>query len=766
MQVKKFNQDWYYWKEQNSFALVWDIPEYAKIVQLPHDAMLEQAAYAESQNGGNTGYHDGAIYNYVKKLVVHENQKSEQFILKFEGIYMNAAVYVNGQLAGKNPFGYSTFYVTLNDYLKYGTENEIRVQARNGAMTNSRWYSGGGIYRDVYLLTSGSLFIEPTSIHIKTEQATKELASLSIKTKVINKENYYQDVQLITTVKTKSGEVVASTTDLFNLLSNDTRTFSQRLTVIHPELWSAETPTLYKCISQLYSNNQLIDEEVTTFGIRTLTLDSYHGLQVNHIPVKLRGACVHHDSGLLGAATYKETHLRQIAKLKAAGFNAIRMSHQPMAPAMLEACDELGMYVMDETFDMWNHCKSDYDYGLYFNEWWEKDVESMVLKDYNHPSVLLYSVGNEIPEIATNQGNKVCYELVEKIRSLDHTRYILASINGMFAVGDQLGEIIQDILPTQSADEETLDGNVNDFMTVMDTHLDEIVTHEIVGQALERVSGLLDITGYNYMTARYELDAKEHANRILVGSETYPPEIARNWEIIKKLPTVIGDFTWTGWDYLGEAGVGVPAYKWGEGGFGAAFPCQLAYVGDLDITGFRRPMSYYREIVFGLRTAPYLAIQNPYQPKEKLIKTPWIMSDTMSSWNWELPRGTLINVEVYAPGERIELWLNDTCVAQENMPEGSYRQIISIPYEPGKLCAYNYQGTKLLGQTELLTTGKATRIQLTPELMYSQELIYIEVCLVDEAGLIVMNDDCDIVATITGSADLLAFGSGESQTSD
>ncbi|MDD7177630.1 MAG: glycoside hydrolase family 2 TIM barrel-domain containing protein [Lachnospiraceae bacterium] len=369
---------------------------------------------------------------------------------------------------------------------------------------------------------------------------------------------------------------------------------------------------MYRICSKLYENNELLDENMETFGIRTLSVDPKHGFCVNGKTVKLRGSCIHHDSGILGAATFYDAEYRRVRMLKEAGFNAIRMAHHPAASALLRACDELGMYVMDEAFDMWQRCKSDHDYGLFFDECWEKDVEAMVRKDFNHPCVVMYSIGNEIPEIGTDHGAKMCHDISEKIKESDPTRYTLASINGIFAASDVIQGIVAELLNEQEAAGE-ISGDVNNFMAVMDANTDKIVVHNEITKRLDKACAYTDIAGYNYMTARYELDGRIRPNRVIVGSETYPPAIAKNWELVESLDHVIGDFTWTGWDYLREAGIGVPAYQFGEGGFSAVYPCMLAYCGDIDITGHRRPASYYREIVFGLRQTPYIAVQNPYQ---------------------------------------------------------------------------------------------------------------------------------------------------------
>lgn len=767
MKITKWNENWKFWVNKESFALKWEVPENAKSVDLPHDAMIEKKADPNSLNGGNTGFRDGDIYAYAKVLYAPESWKNQTIMLKFEGVYMNALVYVNGQLAAKNPFGYTTFYAVLNDFLRYGEENEIRVEARTGAMTNSRWYSGAGIYRDVYLLEADLTYVVPEGVQIRTENADEAYGVLEISTELKNRRTIPQELVLETVIEDESGKKAASEQSAAVLFDQEMRKIQQRILVENPTLWSEKTPTLYTCVTKVYAKEKgelhLLDENRERFGIRTLQADAKRGLRVNGETVKLRGACIHHDSGLLGAATYEGAQYRQIKCLKDAGFNAVRMAHHPMAPAMLRACDELGMYVMDETFDMWNRCKSNYDYGLYFEEWWEKDVTAMVRKDFNHPSVLLYSVGNEIPEIGSDHGAQICHNLCTKIKELDPTRFTLAAINGVFAVGDQLGKVMKDVAAGLSESGES-SGNVNDFMTLMDDHMDEIVVHDVISENLEKACASTDIAGYNYMTARYEMDGEKYPNRIIVGSETYPPEIARNWNLVEKLPHVIGDFTWTGWDYIGEAGVGIPAYQWGEGGFGAAYPAQLAYPCDIDLTGFRRPASYFREIVFGLRKEPYIVAQDPHRYGQFLIKTPWVISDATANWTWEDCIGKPIIAEVYAPGDEVELLLNGKSLGKK--PSGKnagFRVLFETVYEPGVLCAVVYENGREISRSGLCSAGKEQSLWMEEEAVSDVKedgLIFLPIELRDENDNLIYCEDQKLLLTVEGGAKAIGFGSG------
>lgn len=601
----------------------------------------------------------------------------------------------------------------------------------------------------------------PDGVRIATENADEDYAVLDIKTELKNRKHNPAHLKIENIIEDYKGNTVATDIIPVTLFENEERAVSQRITVEKPSLWSDETPVLYKCITRLFEGDELKDEAVNEFGVRTLSVDAKRGLRVNGKTVKFRGACIYHDSGLLGAATYYDAQYHQIKILKEAGFNAVRMSHQPMASAMLKACDRLGMYVMDETFDMWTRGKSDYDYSMHFNEWWEKDVTAMVRTDFNHPCVVMYSIGNEIPEIGTDHRSKLCHDISCKVKELDGTRFTLVSINGVFASGDRIGEIVADVVKDLSSRGET-DGNVNDFMTLMDKYLDKIVVHKAVSERLEKACASTDIAAYNYMTARYEGDGRTYPNRVIVGSETYPPEIARNWGLIKNMNHVIGHFTWTGWDYIGEAGVGIPAYNFGEGGFGAAFPCQIAYSGDIDITGFRRPASYFREIVFGLRKAPYITVQNPERFGQHLIKTPWVISDRVSSWTYDKSfEGEQVIVEVYCAGDEIELQCNGTSLGRKKAGcDVGCRVLFKTVYNPGVLTAVSYQDGRENGKMNLETAGNINNISVNALDKDTAELIYVPVELCDKDGRVVTNDDRKITVSVEGGAELIGFGSG------
>ena len=761
MREQLFNDGWLFWEDKDAFALIWDVPTHAQPVRLPHDPMILQKAGPDSPGGSDGGYRDGGSYVYYKTLHVPDEWRDRTLYLRFDGAGSRAMVYVNSQRAALVPYGYTTFYVPLNDYLLYGQENQLRIQTRTGDMPNSRWYAGGGLYRDVYLAEGGLVHIQPQGLRIVTKSLEEDLALVTVETDLKNRSHAAQNLTLKTELFDPDGTLVAGDTQPLTLFDSGEETVVQTMAVADPRPWSDESPALYTCRTTVLTDGTE-DTAETGFGIRTLSLDARRGLRVNGQSVKLRGACIHHDSGLLGAATYAEAEYRRIRKLKEAGFNAIRSAHNPLAPVTLAACDALGMYVMDEAFDMWFRSKKDYDYSQFFDKWWRDDVTAMVKKDLNHPSVLFYSLGNEIPEIATAHGAALQRKMAAHVRGLDPTRYVMSSINGIFASGERLGEVLADIQGTEPAAGAV---NVNAFMAATADHGDEIVNHPILSRNLELAAAGMDLIGYNYMTARYEPDGDRYPNRVIVGSETYPPQIAENWEILSRSPHVVGDFTWTGWDYLGEAGVGIPAYKFGEGSFGAQYPCQLAYCGDIDITGFRRPTSYYREIVFGLRREPYITVQDPAHYGERPLQTPWVISDNCASWTHPGFEGKPAIVEVYAPGEEVELLLNG--VSQGRKPSGpavGFRTLFEVTYQPGTLEAVAYEKGVERSRHCLSTANTETArlcVNIEPvEGLPVRELIHAELSLKDANGT-VLPVNVGLSADVSGDAVLLGLGSGD-----
>ena len=529
-------------------------------------------------------------------------------------------------------------------------------------------------------------------------------------------------------------------------------------------------PYLYTCRATLLDGDHVLDEESTTFGIRSLTVDPARGLRVNGETVLLRGACVHHDNGPLGAATIGRAEERRVELLKKAGFNAIRSAHNPLSKPMLRACDRLGMLVMDETFDMWTQPKSEHDYALRFPDWWEADVEAMVRKDINHPSVILYCIGNEIPEAGTPMGARVGRALAEKVRSLDTSRFVTEAISGLLVGGAELfAQLAEERTNAPEAPEET-DGEtgVNTAMTQIADRLNDLMRAPVVARNSAQTASYLDVVGYNYMETRFGTDGDLYPNRVIVGSETHPAAIDTGWAAVRRYPYVIGDFTWTGWDYLGEAGIGRTVYGTPDpaGGmqFHGEYPYRTAWCGDIDITGYRRPQSYYREIVFGLRSDPYLAVQPPGRHGEAVSGTPWTWVDALSSWSWAGHEGAPVTVEVYADAEEVELLVNGRPVGRRaSGASHRYRSTFETTYEPGRLEAVAWRDGAEVGRTALTSAGGEVRLDVSADRSViaadPEDLAYVTLSLVDDQGVLHVARDRWIEVEVEGSGVLQGIGS-------
>lgn len=736
-------------------------------VNLPHDIMITLERNEKSKKGTHSGYFPGGTYTYIKEIFIPQEYRNKVVFLEFEGVSSHAKVFINNSFAGKCPNPYSSFYVQADKFLKYGEKNYITVIVKSPSEPDSRWYTGLGIYRNVNLMVGDLLYIDPQGIKIDTPEIEKNLSVVRVRTPLSYKGIDNLDAFVVTEILDINGDIVGLHRVPVSIFHGEKFMISQKITIKNPNLWSIDSPYLYKCNVKIEVDDKVVDKSISTFGIRKLQLDTENGLRINNKRIKLRGACIHHDNGVIGACTFDRAEERRIEKLKKAGFNAVRSSHHPMSKSMLNACDRVGMLVMDEAFDMWNTAKTDYDFSLYFEEWWEYVVEDMVHKDFNHPSVIMYSIGNEIPETGSKTGSSISRKLADKISSLDPTRYTTNSINGMMSVLNKLEEII-----SSNEKDNNLDGissnqekDINDMMSNMHEIMDIVCKHEIVEKDTEESFSVVDVAGYNYMTPRYKLDSKLYPNRIIVGSETFPPQIAENWSIVKRSRNVIGDFTWTGWDYLGEAGIGKFDYTMNEkAGIYGFYPWYIAYCGDIDILGNRRPISYYREIVFGLRKEPYIAVQRPEFYGKPFLTTPWVESDTLSSWTWPNFIDKPVKVEVYSNADEVELFLNTNSLGRFDVGEKSkYKAVFDIQYQPGELTAVAYTEGEEVGRYNLQTAKDDLRLDLDLDrsTVFNNEgdLAYLMISLTDSNGILQNSKDREVTISIEGSAVIQGFGS-------
>lgn len=748
-----FNKDWTVGKSRGFFNMAQDEPPQS--VTLPHDAMISRERDENALSGGKKAYFPDGTYEYVKKFTVPNEYKGKRVTFEFEGVYANAMVYINGDFACQHPFGYSNFYIKADRFLKYGEDNEIKVIAKSN--DDSRWYTGTGIYRNTKMMVANLVHISVDGIQISTPEISNSRAIVAVATIIENESVNSQATRIVTEIRDADDHIVAMDSSPLTAFAGESATMRQRLLVKHPQLWNVATPYLYTCKSILMNGEQILDEAVHHFGIRSLSLDAEQGLCMNGEVVKLRGACIHHDNGVIGAATIDRAEERRIEILKEAGFNAIRSAHQPMSKAMLHACDRMGMLVMDESFDVWTNNKSDYDYALHFPAWWETDIEAMVHKDFNHPSVIMYSIGNEIPETGSANGAAWGRKLTEKIRSLDNTRYVLNSINGFVSVMDQVVKMMR----SQAS------GDVNTAMANAGDMIKHVQSLPLVTEATAESFAAVDIAGYNYADNRYVTDKDILPNRIICGSETFPKDIANNWKLVKENGHVIGDFTWTGWDYLGESGIGRVEYGESSQGHGAsgAYPWLTAHCGDIDIIGHRLPMSYYREIVFGLRKVPYIAVQRPEHYGEQPRMMPWSWSDVISSWSWDGYEGKSVKVEVYSDATEVELLINGKSIGKAAAGEdNAFKAEFDTCYTHGEIVAVAYTDGVESGRTSLMSASNEVNIKLdidrTQIRADDNDLAFITISLVDHQGIVKNLADRQVTVKVNGAGILQGFGSG------
>ncbi|WP_194903911.1 glycoside hydrolase family 2 TIM barrel-domain containing protein [Catenulispora rubra] len=766
-----FNDDWQSRAKVNPFAELGGHSFPFQPVIVPHDAVIGQerrAPSAESgMDGGAGAYFPGGTFEYRKTFHVSEELRGKRILIEFEGVYRDATVHINGNYAGQRPYGYSQFFIDADRFLRFGQDNEIHVEARSHR--DSRWYTGSGIYRDTWMLVGGLVRIAPESLRITTPDVEAQLAVVQVATTVENDSIEIRTVDIRTEIRDSSGAVVSTDDSRVSVLPGKPATVRQRLYVDDPALWSTESPTLYTASVALTDADGEVDAETATFGIRSLHLDPRRGLRINGETVKLRGACIHHDNGVLGAATFSRAEERRVQLLKDAGFNAIRMSHQPISKAMLDACDRIGVLVVDEAFDMWTSGKSEFDYSLSFPEWWERDIEAMVAKNFNHPSVILYSIGNEIPEVGSPSGAALGRELAEKVRSLDGTRYVTNGINGMLAVMADLKARKQQAAP--SVDEGA---GINTLMADPAQGLNAIGASELVTQRTAESFAVLDVAGMNYMEARYEPDQELFPNRIILGTETFTTHIDGNWRLVKAHAHVIGDFAWTGWDYLGEVGIGRPQYITPDSpppAFSAPYPHLVAETGDIDITGHRRPASFYREIVFGLRAQPYVAVKRPQHHGKTYAGTPWAWSDSIASWTWPDFENSPISVEVYSDADEVELLVNGRSLGRRPVGEDHrFRTEFDTVYEPGELLAVAYRGGAESGRFALRSATGPVQLRAEADRPVVNatggDLAYIPFTLTDAAGTLHPAADRLVSVEVSGAGTLIALGSAVPSTEE
>lgn len=737
-------------------------------VSLPHDAMIMMQRGADADSGAHMGYFKGENICYSKEFVIPSEEREKVHYLYFDGVYMNPTFSINSVFVKKFRNGYTPCCMRIDKFIRYDEPNVLKVSIRGSALPNSRWYSGQGIYRDAWILTSESLHIAPDGLFVTTLHCDSELATLEVKADIRNEGISGRECYALLTVADGEGREAASRKARFYVDANDRVTIRQRITIEKPALWNVDSPSLYtvQCRLEDLASQQELDREEAVFGIRKIQLDSRNGLRINGRSVKLKGGCVHHDNGFLGAVSVADAEERRIRLHKSMGYNALRTAHNPPSTAFLNACDRQGILVMHEFTDMWAEGKTAFDYSEYFPECYEADVEAVVRRDYNHPSIIMWSIGNEIPDTGTPIGAQWGRKLVETYKRLDQTRPVTNGINVMLSAASCISEILKQQKAQRGA------SGVNDLIGVTNM-MDAITGSALMDPYVEESCDMLDLIGYNYSNTRYEREHPLHPEWVFFGSETFSGALDTNWETVMRNPYVIGDFAWTSMDYLGEAGCGrIACRETDPGAFTGAYPWIAAADGDFDLTGFRRPMSYWREIIWGGRNhQPYLAVHRMENYGKDLYVSRWNFTDAVHSWTWPGYEGKETAVEVYSDAEEVELFING--VSQGRKPVGNdfhrFYARWDVTYQPGEVAATAFIGGLEVGRHVLKTAGEPELWVSTDKKVLragSDDLSYIEIELRDQDGVMVMTSDRKATVELTGPITLVGCGSANPQTEE
>jgi beta-galactosidase len=675
----------------------------------------------ESANGHFTGYTVGGIGWYRKYFTL--NATNQLVAVRFDGVYMNAEFWLNGQRLGEHPHGYTSFEFDLTPHLNPpGTENVLAVRVRNEGR-NSRWYSGSGIYRHVWLTVRKPIHVPTGGVFVTTPEVSKDEALVKVSVEVRNPTAAQTHALIRARVRDTKGKIVGSSEGQLHLTSNETRSTERFVEVHAPKLWSPNAPHLYSAEVEVVVAGKTTDKVATPFGIRRIEINAERGFRLNGEMLKLKGGCVHHDNGPLGAAAIDRAEERKVELLKANGFNAVRTSHNPPSPAFLDACDRLGLLVIDEAFDQWTEAKEKnaQDYHRFFKDWSARDIAAMVRRDRNHPALILWSIGNEIPE--QFRAEATASRLRELVLSHDPTRPVTQAV-------------------------------CNDWGQVM-RNWNALSDPAFVA---------LDVAGYNYLPEKYESDHARHPGRVMYGAESYPQDALRYWALVEQHPYVIGDFVWSAMDYLGEAGIGHSVRSNEKNSFFMSWPWFNAWCGDLDICGFKKPQSVYRDVVWR-RSAIAMTVHSPLPPGLTETVSSWGWPDESQSWNWAGHEGTPLQVSVYSRCEKVRLELNGRVVGEKPVSAATKLTArFDVPYAPGELRAFGLKDGKVVAQTTLKTTSAPKQLRLTADRTKLRadrnDLAYVTVEVVDANGQRVPNAEVTVRFSVTGVGELAAQGSG------
>lgn len=707
-----------------------------RALDLPHDWSIEdlptQPAEPErivgpfdkaAAGGERTGFVVGGEGWYRKRFRLPTPTPGRVELL-FDGVYMNSDVWLNGRHLSSHANGYTPFACDLTPYLSPTGENVLAVRVRNlGA--NARWYSGSGIYRHVWL----DVLPEPARIaRWGVSVATSEISAAGAVVEIETRLEDAAGLTLVSRVRDASGQMV------WEAKTPAQPSVRQTLAIASPRLWSPDAPNLYALETELRRGAAVLDHGETPFGLRVVSFDAAQGMSLNGAPIKLRGGCIHHDHGILGAAAFDAAEERKVALLKARGFNALRPSHNLFSPAFLRACDRQGVMVICESFDTWREWKfSPQDYSSIFDANWRSDLAAIVMSVRNHPSVIAWSIGNEIPGRNTPEGVETQWRLANEVRRLDPTRPITAAING-FA-----GHVV--------------------------TAAEGTARPGTAGVADRTSTVFLDLVGYNYKLADYETDRADFPQRVFYGSESFPRDVFAIWDLTDRTPWLLGDFVWTAQDYLGEVGIGgsvfVPAGPNARAS-ASTWPWVNAYCGDLDLIGNQKAPSYARDVVWGVSPLE-IAVQRPVPQGQVEVLHFWGWPEELQSWTWPGAEGQPLTVRAYTAGDHVELRLNGRRIADKPVTAMDMKRIeLTAPYAPGALEVVAFRRGAEIARRRLETAGVPAAIRLSQQPFGGGagrgDISFVGVEVVDAQGRQIPGLKKEIQLSVSGPAELVAFG--------
>ncbi|MCM1027957.1 MAG: DUF4982 domain-containing protein [Roseburia sp.] len=741
---------------------------------LPHDYQIQLPRSMDAPSADNEGWTHGAALFYRKSFALEPEAAGKRFWLEFEGIAGVCELWVNGKFVAKHKNPYTGLLVEVTELLHPG-ENTIQLHLDSRLKPGSRWYVGTGLYRHVWLHMGEPWAIPPQGLHAETktlEEMCKETGSLEGQceekkalvgqqseaaaseglcagTKTV--ERMRAEIAVRAELSEKTERVVCRLIDREGNILAEKEADHGGSAVLEADgivPWSPDTPTLYTLQAIAYCGEREDRSELKT-GIRTVSVDAKRGFLLNGRPLKLRGGCIHHDLGLLGAAEYDDADFRRVRILKESGFNALRLAHNPFGPSIFRACDELGMLCIEEAFDEWVLGRTNFGLHLDFEDRWERDLEDMIRRDDNHPSIVMWSTGNEVEERdGSADGYAWSRRLADKVRSLDGSRPVSVTACSLFVEYGQRPA-------AGTTGNQALNMAYDAFAEGKD----------IWGPATEAFFAPADVAGYNYKTARYAYDGEKYPNRVIYGSESYPRAAFQSWLATLENNHVIGDFVWTAWEYLGEAGIGRWEISDAPRPGSVKYPWLLSYCSDFDLLGQKRPQSDYRDILWGMSKGPKLFCLPPELTGKNLARLSWGWMPVERNYTYPGYEEQRIEAHVYADGDEAELLLDGRPLERKPCSkEQEYRAVFAFPYQPGRLEAVVYRDGREIGRDSLETAGSAACLQLTGSrtdfAAGSEELDFVLIEARDSQGRRVYGETGEVRVAVENGV-LLALGSAD-----